>query len=279
MLLGQFSASVSVGGVELAEHAVEYSADGTQATCWIASEDDKQFCVKFKNRDAKRDYTVSAKVSVDGISCGGRHLHYSGRRISSGSRDSVSTSANTRRPLTFAKQALTDDDAYLNAPISPDLGAIRVVFAHVKVLAAKEKWKGGRFEPQILHERSKKAIGHSVQFGPEFRSRQNRRGCSKPIADLVTFVFKYRPIGLLRAEGIAPLLTREERTIPPEDVLDLTMDMDEEDEEDAEIEKLEARLGALKNKKKRVKREPGEVKREIKNEEMIFKPGEVIDLT
>ncbi|KAJ6482230.1 hypothetical protein DFH09DRAFT_1292323 [Mycena vulgaris] len=176
----------------------------------------------------------------------------------------------TKAPVSALASGTTSrhDDAYLNAPISPDLGTIRVVFSYVEVLSVKNKWTGGRFEPQILHERSKKAIGHSVH-------------CLRPIEELVTFVFKYRPLGLLRAEVLAPPAPREERAVLPEDVLDLdlTMDVDEDDKDDAEIKKLEARLGALKNKKKGVKREPSEVKRETKNEELIFKPGEVIDLT
>ncbi|KAJ7683637.1 hypothetical protein B0H17DRAFT_1073664 [Mycena rosella] len=297
MQLGQFSASVSVDGVKLSEYAVEQSADGKQVTCWIPSENDKQFCVKFKNTDARKTYPVSSRVFVDGIKCGGRLLQIRRDNVSKGSRDSVSTSADKRRPLTFSQQALTDDDAYLNAAISPDLGTIRVVFNHVNPLGTSKRWKGreGRFQPQTLHERSKKAMGHSVQsdlfrlrathscspfpcsrFGPEFR-QQNRRCHSEHIEQLVTFVFKYRPIGLLRAEGIAPPAPRQERAATPTDILDLTMDADTDD--DTEIKQLEARLGALKNKKKRVKREPGEVKKEIKSEEPIFKPGEVIDLT
>jgi hypothetical protein len=74
--------------------------------------------------------------------------------------------------------------------------------------------------------------------------------------------------------------------------------VDEDDGDDAEIRKLEVplathlatrrllplsqtRLNALKkkNKGKQVKRESSNVKKEIKSEEPIFRPGEVIDLT
>lgn len=101
---------------------------------------------------------------------------------------------------------------------------------------------------------------------------------------------------LLRAQGIAPPVVRKERAVTPTDVVDLTMDLDE-DTDESEIKKLEValtcgahfcylivtqmRLNALKNKNKRkqVKREPSDVKKEIKSEEPIFRPGEVIDLT
>ncbi|KAJ6514737.1 hypothetical protein DFH09DRAFT_252825 [Mycena vulgaris] len=291
MQLGQFSASVSVDDVDLSEYAVDYSADGTQATCWIPSQNDKQFCLNFKNMDARPDYLVSCPTYVDGISCGGRYLRSTGPHISTGIRDSVSTSADARRPLTFSTQALTDDDAYLNASISPDLGTIRVVFTNVTppVLEGHTRWDLGQYEPKILHERAKKSIGHSVQFGPEFRTGSRNRLCrDRTIKELVTFVFKYRPIGLLRAEGIAPPAPREEMSAPaaPADIVDLSMDVDDNDadadtknENAAEIKKLEARLLMLKNKGKRVRREPAQVKKEIKSAKPIFKPGEVIDLT
>ncbi|KAJ7483537.1 hypothetical protein FB451DRAFT_107859 [Mycena latifolia] len=280
MHLGQFSAYVSVDDVKLSEYTVETSADGTQATCWIPSENGKEFRVKFQNRDARANCLISGRVHVDGMRCGGTHLEIRhGGHTSAASLTSVYTSTHTRRPLTFGKQALTDDDAYLNAAISPDFGTIKVVLAHVKPLIEKPGKMQQAFEPQILHERSKKSIGHTIQFGPAFHSRNRLKKSGGLIKELVTFIFKYRPIELLRAEGIAPPAPREERAVTPVDVLDLTMDVDTDDDADAEIKKLEARLGLLKDRKKGVKRESGEVKKEIKSEEPIFKPGEVIDLT
>jgi hypothetical protein len=41
MQLGQFSAVITVEGAPVSEYGVEYSADGLEATCWIASENDK----------------------------------------------------------------------------------------------------------------------------------------------------------------------------------------------------------------------------------------------
>ncbi|KAJ7081891.1 hypothetical protein B0H15DRAFT_449787 [Mycena belliarum] len=290
MHLGHFSASVYVDGAKLSEYAVELSADGTQATCWIPSEDDKKFCVKLINSEARSDYDVSGNISADGINCGGKTLrperHGRFPSVSLASRDSVAVSANTRRPLTFSKQALTDDDAYLNAAISPDLGTIKVEFVHVRRKLGRtssKRWAGPkRFEPQIFHERSKKAMGHSVQFGQEFNSGLNKHRPTEFLEKLGTLTFKYRPIELLRAEGIAPPAPKRQRAATPEDVLDLTMDVatDEDgDDDEAKIRKLEAQLGALKNKKRRVKCEPHEVKKEIKSERPIFKSGEVIDLT
>ncbi|KAJ7759402.1 hypothetical protein DFH07DRAFT_741148 [Mycena maculata] len=279
MQLGQFSASVSVDGAELSEYAVEYSADGKEATCWIPSENDKASC---SHNQASVFRQISGVLTVDGIHCEGKtmKIRRTNPTFSKAARDSVATSATKRRPLLFSKQALTDDDEYLNTAISPHLGTIRVKIRHVRrdtrgptIQAAKN------YQTQILHERSKKAIGHSVKFGAEYEARLNRKINTHLVQELVTFVFKYRPIELLRAQGIAPPAAREERAVSPTNVLDLTMDVDEDDDA-AEIRKLQERLETLQNKNKRVKREPSNaVKKEVKREEPIFKPGEVIDLT
>ncbi|KAJ7157604.1 hypothetical protein C8R43DRAFT_403314 [Mycena crocata] len=287
MRLGQFSASVSVDGVELAEYAPEYSPDGKEATCWIPSEEGKQFCLKWTNNQASKHQIIMGRVHVDGTACDGTYMRVQGgkHRFSMGSRDSVPTSATTRRPLLFAKQVLTDDDAYLNDAVPLDLGTIKVNLSEVGDVVHTTRAKYAACAPLVLHERSKKAIGHSVQFGEQYSSHRPSRITEIVVKKkLVIFVFKYRPIGLLRAQGIAPPEVRDERAASPADVLDVTTisDDDEENVDDAaEIKKLEARLSALKdkNKKKRVKAEPSEVKKEIKNEERIFQPGEVIDLT
>ncbi|KAJ7817756.1 hypothetical protein B0H14DRAFT_1383931 [Mycena olivaceomarginata] len=214
MQLGQFSAVITVEGVPVPEYAVEYSADGLEATCWIASENDKNFRIKMKNTDASPKHTVSGRIAVDGVSCGGLHLDgATGSKISTACRDSVATSANTRRPLTFSKQILTDDDKYLNTAISPELGTIKVVFRLVKLTGSVARRWDRKYEPTILHERSKKAIGHSVQFGPEFQKQNRAKRSSTLIKVLGTLTFRYRPLGLLRAEGIVPTRRTRRDTI------------------------------------------------------------------
>ncbi|KAJ7153675.1 hypothetical protein C8R46DRAFT_471510 [Mycena filopes] len=243
----------------------------------------QNFAIKFRNTKYSSRTTVSGRVAVDGMKCGGLHLSRGRNGEGTALRDSVSTSPNTRRPLTFSQQALTDDDAYLNTAISPDLGTIKVEFALIEPSRKKRerKWYV-RDEPRILHERSKKGMGHSV-FGPEYNRRNpTTMSGSHTLATLARFSFKYRPLELLRAEGIAPPAPREERAGPPSDVVDLSMDADEDDAEEAEIKQLEMKLDALKKKRQpvAVKHEPSlVVKKEIKREGPIFQPGEVIDLT
>ncbi|KAF8124500.1 hypothetical protein K438DRAFT_1043054 [Mycena galopus ATCC 62051] len=293
MQLGPLSAFVTVDGVPLAEYAIEYSADGLEATCWIPSQTEKNFCIQMMDTDASPNRLVSGRITVDGLKCGGLCLvvpRRSKSRNAVASRHSVSTSPSTRRPLRFTKQILTDDDAYLNTTISPKQGTIEVVFNLVKRQPAnrpRTTWFKPD-EPRMLHERSKKALGHSVQFGPEFHRTQSKYRAynTKIIKCLAKLIFRYRPIELLQAGSFVP----RERVMAPTgvDVVDLSMEVDEEDIDQAEIEKLEKQLDSFKTqldalkkkgKKPQVKREPCDVKKEVKREEPIFTPGEVIDLT
>ncbi|KAF7374312.1 hypothetical protein MSAN_00314600 [Mycena sanguinolenta] len=279
MRLGDLHVWVSVDDVELSEFAVEYSADEKEGSCWIPSECDKKFSVNWKHTNSSPRHTVNAMVSVDGIRCGSNDMICRDRKrphIASGCRTSVATSAYTRRPLLFGRQELTDDDELLNAAISPEFGSIKVEVRHVREVHSHRShrrpvWHGQdrSFETPVLHERSKKAIGHSVQFGAEFQAVNTKANQIEVVRELATFVFKYRPIELLRAQGIAPPLVRPAPAVSSAEVVDLTLD----DDNEVEIKKLEAQLRALK-KGTKVKSEPG-----VKQEKVLFKPGEVIDLT
>ncbi|KAJ7789291.1 hypothetical protein B0H14DRAFT_3891957 [Mycena olivaceomarginata] len=239
MRLDEIHAWICVDDVKLSEFALEYSADGMEASCWIPSECDKQFSIHWETTDSVAGQTLNAQVTVDGTRCGSNDMYCPDRarpHIASGSRNSVATSAETRRPLLFAQQALTDDNNLLNAAISPELGSIR-----------PPVW-GGRFETQVLHERSKKAMGHSVQFGAEYRARNHRLEPPVVVRDLATFVFRYRPIELLMAQGIAPPVVRPQPAASSADheVVDLTVDDDDDNKAAAsEIKKLEAQVYAF----------------------------------
>ncbi|KAF7374287.1 hypothetical protein MSAN_00311900 [Mycena sanguinolenta] len=278
MRLGHLHVWVSVDGAELSEFAIEYSADGKEVSCWIPSECGKKFSVNWQHTNSSPQHTLNARVSVDGIRCGSESMKCRDRtrpRVVSGSRSSVATSASARRPLLFARQALTDDDSLLNASIPPEFGTVKVVVRNVKAVdSGRPVWRGHdrSFETPVLHERSKKAIGHSVQFGAEFPA-VNRKAKHTVLQELATFIFKYRPIELLRAQGIAPPEVRPTPAASSAEVLDLTLD---DDDDKAEIQKVEARLRVLKKKDVKVKSESSSIKLE---KDFVFTPGEVIDLT
>ncbi|KAJ7787737.1 hypothetical protein B0H14DRAFT_2952142 [Mycena olivaceomarginata] len=260
MRLDELHAWISVDGVELPEFAVEYSADGKEASCWIPSECDKQFAVEFKNTRSS-SWQTNAEINVDGIQCGSNNMYCRDHRhpqITSGSRNSF-----------------LDDDNLLNAAISPELGSIKVQMRKVISVPSRRRqpvWPGDSFESKVLHERSKKAMGHSVQFGAAYPAINSQADPIEVIAELATFVFKYRPLELLRAQGIAPPEIRPEAAAAPIEVVDLTVD----DDDASEIKQLEARLPVLKKKGVKIKSESSGVKQ---GKSFVFAPGEIIDLT
>lgn len=111
-----------------------------------------------------------------------------------------------------------------------DLGVIKLHLWRIKVADVTtrvQEHKLGRqtLEAQLVHERSKKAGSHHVQYVSLFRPRNtvikagNRFGqeyaSPAPVIDVVqakeidtkpylTFEFKYRPLSLLIANDIAP---------------------------------------------------------------------------
>ncbi|THU80720.1 hypothetical protein K435DRAFT_785330, partial [Dendrothele bispora CBS 962.96] len=109
-------------------------------------------------------------------------------------------------------------------------------------------------------------------------------------------IFRYRPIDILRANGLVPPAAQhpaepqvgEKRPALPEDAIDLTMSDNETDRNDEkEVAALGARLTIIRNKRRRmqVKSEPG-VKTEpgsasIKKEKkrgQVAQSSDVIDL-
>ncbi|KAJ7500214.1 hypothetical protein B0H11DRAFT_1996658, partial [Mycena galericulata] len=210
-----------------------------------------QFCVDWTDNQASASRTITGRLTLDGIFCGGQlmEIQRGNPTFSTAFRSSVVVSELTRRPLLFSKQALTDDDEYLNASISPHLGTIRLRIIHVRITGHSPPGPLDQVkcETPILHEKSKKAVGHSVQFGAEYQTNSlNTVTKTCLVKELVTFVFKYRPIELLQAEGIAPPPVREKRAVSPTDVLDLTLDVDEDDEDEAKIKKLEVNANVLR---------------------------------
>ncbi|KAF5349803.1 hypothetical protein D9758_010204 [Tetrapyrgos nigripes] len=141
--------------------------------------------------------------------------------------DGVRTSEESLRHFLFSKLDLTDDDAFLGADHG-QIGEIKVKYNEVGI----------------------------------------RLGCQQVVAK-TTFIqvvrkelwakmiFRYRPLDILQANGIAPPpepVAGEKRSVPPGEVLDLTFSEDEnEGEGDAEeIQALEAKLAALRNKRRKV---------------------------
>ncbi|KAJ7020007.1 hypothetical protein C8F04DRAFT_925977, partial [Mycena alexandri] len=211
--LREFSAWVSIDGEkEASEYNVEISDDKETATCWIASELGKKFSVNWTNSSYRGDTLGSVKM--DGNSCGGKILY--GRTLpSTAVKDGIADGAYAIKPFVFSSLSLTDDDAYLGGGTSnqlQDLGVIELSIHPVRVSMTRHGAANGPsrdLSALKVHERSKKAVTQQVTFGlarPTQFVHATRAG-----PDMVTFCFKYRPLDILRANGIAPQGTQLKR--------------------------------------------------------------------
>ncbi|KAF5349784.1 hypothetical protein D9758_010209 [Tetrapyrgos nigripes] len=176
------------------------------------------------------------------------------------------------KPFLFTKLDLTDDDAFLSAS-HQQIGEIKVEFWDA-IEVGKGSFSNTFSEPGKVHERSKKAIGHQISLAEERSYACQTFVDIKKIALLATMIFRYRPLDVLQANGIAPPpepVSGRKRTASLDEVLDLTLSGDDTGGEgDAEeIEALKARLAAIRNKRRKVS-----VKTEVKTEPGIKRePG------
>ncbi|KAK7443240.1 hypothetical protein VKT23_015838 [Stygiomarasmius scandens] len=283
--LDNYSAWVSVDGNPLQEY--ETTTEGSVVTCWISSEVGKNFEVNWEFFGVDGYHT--ADVRLDGQFARSRSAN--GRNWKSSAAGVLVTQASERLFM-FSRLELTDDDVYLTET-NAQLGEIKVEL-HESLNICPTSFKNqSRFsEPGKVHERSKKAIGHQIGLGQEKRCKTQHITKIRRLRLLATFVFRYRPIDILRANGLAPpvpsqSLGQKRRITDDDDMIDLTLeDSDGELSRDTteEIAALEARLAMLRNQNQNKRQKLG-VKAEVKSEPDIkHEPRErvqlgVIDLT
>ncbi|KAK7461824.1 hypothetical protein VKT23_008255 [Stygiomarasmius scandens] len=293
--VGNISAWVSIDGIELTQYSIENY--GFESSCWIASEVGKKFAVHWKYESLPCD--LRAAVYIDGQKCDSI--------LSSRSRlpkeryvDAVPTSGKSERPLMFSVPNTTDDEEYL-AMTNPVTGEIKVEVHECEITAEVEFENSNSHFTGAgkVHEKSKKALGHQVGLGEERISRSHDRVEVDDGDKVATFLFRYRPIEFLQADGIAPSAVTDnssqasssrKRSAPTDD----SVMGDSESQNDEEIKalqetelQLQSQLRAVQeqlNKRRKtakiksevgVKMEPGLVKWESD----VSLDGEIIDLT
>ncbi|KAF7315885.1 hypothetical protein MIND_00105100 [Mycena indigotica] len=269
----QFRAWIKIDGVDAEEYGVEVDEAERVVSCWIASEVGKTFSVEW---DILCDEnSLSGKVYMDGAWCAGKLFNLDKSYTLPAHR----TLAGALRETTvehfmFGSLTLSDDDTLLaTGPNLPDLAKGTKTIVSLPSLN--------------IHERSKKAVTQQVQLGaPQVSSNTFRN--TRPIGpDLVKFRFKYRPIEILRANGIAPPLNR---AVSPSEYVVLKDDIEKVKRLEEELLATKARIAAKQvDKKPRIKSECGVIdltgpnetvnprpRKKIKRENG---PSEVIDLT
>ncbi|KDR76112.1 hypothetical protein GALMADRAFT_156246 [Galerina marginata CBS 339.88] len=297
-----FEACILVNGEKTPHYGVECNEAKRRVTCWIESKAGKPFAYQYKR--IKTDYDCRAKEFLDGKCVAATVIRKERGPNYFINRPSVRISATEVRNLAFGSLELTDDDAYLeNSVEQQNLGEIKLVFEQIRNIRVSQRARvetlfSQPVETQKIHERSKKALSHQVRYGETVKSdvRAQEVLRSDSCGKLATFIFKYRPLAMLQANGIAPLdpiVPAPHEASPPytppplpkkRKLSDVKPDIDiDDDEGQGDIEATErallAQLEKVRQQKltrnsntsasKRVKQEP----------RAYFAPGEIIDLT
>ncbi|KAI6149869.1 hypothetical protein BKA82DRAFT_997796 [Pisolithus tinctorius] len=283
MRLGDFSAHVVVEGKELEEYEVTISNGGKQVTCWIASEAGKKFSVTWECHSMKR-LDSRGELTVDSIICSclilskGRNHRGDFSTLHLGTKE---------RDLMFCDLQLTDDEALLGKSVSNQLGEITLRIYRGRI--NRENIKKGTLgtdsglttDANVYHEKSvKKLTTHCVGFGPERESRvYNLVDFTPNRSPPLEFVFKYRPIGILQANGIAPRPT----PVIPTDTLSGNSSGTQTETQSVVLERIIHLENELKRLRSQVSdgvedQKPKRIKREHTETHPVVH-GEVIDLT
>ncbi|KIM80347.1 hypothetical protein PILCRDRAFT_9546 [Piloderma croceum F 1598] len=240
-----FTAWISIDDTELNAYNIETTNDGK-----------KKFAVNWTRPRVELSTMMSGQVKVDGINCSGR-LMKPGKNIVF-NKSAFSTSHTTVKPFLFGDLQLTEDEAFLDFSASADI-------------------------EQKVYERAKKATVHRVTLGKEVQ-RPFRKLARTELLDkdpVITFVFNYRPLDVLKANGIVPSNVGHKRRVPadlePENVKQEINGVADADA--ARMKALEDELEALRKKTSSSKSNPA---KRMKLEPLVpkgFVSGEVIDLT
>ncbi|KDQ20513.1 hypothetical protein BOTBODRAFT_26528 [Botryobasidium botryosum FD-172 SS1] len=241
-----YSVSIISGGRELEHFKAEIKEDDPRTiSCWIPSAEGQNFEVKCcHTRDG---WETMWRLYFDGsmdkaVACHSLRDTPGATKTSSG----LWVSPTEIKPYIFSKLVTTEDDS-ISALTPSDLGTIRVSFWRVEY----GKTLGGfqTFTPPTngpIHEKSKKAGSHVVASGSAQVAATPQSGTllsyewidprNKPYG---TFIFRYRPLDLLRANGIAPCPSPPPNGTNPEVV---KVEGDANDSDAEEIRTLEERL-------------------------------------
>ncbi|KAL0565425.1 hypothetical protein V5O48_016599 [Marasmius crinis-equi] len=291
--VNNYSAWITIGDKACEEYEVDVSEEAKTVTCWIASEVGKEYEVNWECNNFTGPYNTI--VRIDGNPCGGMLSRSAitgpGRKLG------IRTSPTTLNRFSFSSVNTTDDNAFISTPDSPEMGDIKITIKNTKVLAPKsDNWSVAPVE-KTFHETAKKCINHQTRFQPTTTAATDLIRVEDFGEPLATFCFKYRPLGILQANGIAspPAPQRTSPSPPPqpgptdsrrsssgskrgledddEDVKPDVLDLSDGDEDDAKLRDLKNQIAAFEARKKQKGQPP---RKKIKREPIV---GLTIDLT
>ncbi|KAF9009335.1 hypothetical protein BDZ89DRAFT_1078499 [Hymenopellis radicata] len=240
------SAWVIIDGNRAEEYGVEISEEGRNATCWIASEVGKNFEISVEDVPI---CPSSYRLKVDGAEARGKVAQSKDKkRVRTWRGQPISPTEI--RPFVFSPIKLSDDDTLLDKidfPSSQDLGTIVLYGGHCDLLKETQYKFQDISTVHSVHERMKKGVDHQITFGTPQGFASPRFGFrTKITGGEFSFTFKYRPLALLQANGIAPREPSQELE-NPNDAKECKSNVQEEhsSSDDDEIFRLKTRKREL----------------------------------
>ncbi|KAJ7049691.1 hypothetical protein C8F01DRAFT_1181561 [Mycena amicta] len=254
----QFRAWITIEGEEATEYEVETSEEDRTVTCWIASELGKKFAVNWENRSFNT--ATEGRIYMDGVYCGGK-LIFEEESLPVTRRKAGVPDEATLKPFVFSALQLTDDDG-ASSNLS-DIGQIQLKIQPITVGEKKTRSRKFTLPSTQIHERAKKAVTQQIQLGAaEPQKTSSLYNTTRNGPYVVKIYWKYRPIDMLRANGIAPPLKRKATSLESSSISKSPAG-DEEDEDAQEVKRLEEQLQAAKA---RMASKHGDKKPRIKGE-------------
>jgi hypothetical protein len=158
-MFGELGARVMVEDEEVQHYAINVDPVKREVSCWIASEAGKAFSVVWLESDLK--YPSGGMLYLDGHPA--RSILR--RNVNPVTFKHTVISDSSLVPFLFSPLVVTDDDTFLNSSPSFPIGEIKLVIARTTVPQALEE-AVYHAPPQLqkVHERSKKAIVHRVEY-------------------------------------------------------------------------------------------------------------------
>ncbi|KAK7031205.1 hypothetical protein VNI00_013621 [Paramarasmius palmivorus] len=293
LTINGFSSWIKIDGAKAQVYDVDADLESNQISCWVASEAGKAYEVEFEDKCHKDP--VIGTLYVDGNDCGGWIIDQKKALNESALRtfDGILTSATTIAPFKFSTLDTTDED--LNTVDNPNVGEIKVVIARGEITGESSARDKPAPKPGVFHETSKKGFHHQTSFGEAITIPETYITDFEEIGEPVaTFMFKYRPLAILQANGIAPKPVsvptnehgrkrRTSSTLDDEETKPIVIDLDDDSAEEAErLQELQKQMDTIRAKQQN--RKKGESSRKkAKMEERDVKPeilkGVTIDLT
>jgi len=203
---------ITVGDkVQVAEYEVDLDLATNTATCWISGEPGQTFAIRWRELDDSTD--ISGFVMMDGYELGGRVLQANSHASAIFSR--IATSPTSCVPLTFSSLPRS-------AGIGSDwktLGTIMLDIHQVQIGEAR------LHEGLTTYYRRNEAS--PMSSATPFSSTE-----VTSLGKIATFVFKYRPMDILRYHSIIPSICGTPGLGNKRRLSDIEDNISDEDEQD-----------------------------------------------